>query len=61
MDQGVIATAKAIYKKITFPKVHETHETLVDFLKDYDVLQAVKKFVGGKKNQKFCIIGKLHL
>ena len=41
MDQGVIATAKAIYKKITFQK---THETLADFLKDYDVLQAVNNF-----------------
>ena len=44
MDQGVIATAKAIYKKITFQKAHETHETLADFLKDYDVLQAVNNF-----------------
>ena len=44
MDQGCIATAKAIYKKLTFQKAHETHETLADFLKDYDVLQAVKTF-----------------
>ena len=28
-----------------------------DFQKDYDVLQAVR----GKKNQKFCALGKLHL
>ena len=42
--QGVIANAKANYKKITFAKAHETHETLADFLKDYDILQAVKNF-----------------
>ena len=40
----MIATAKAIYKRITFQKAHETHETLADFLKDYDVLQAVNNF-----------------
>ena len=39
--QGVIATLKAIYKKVTFQKAHETHKTLAEFLKDYDILDAV--------------------
>ena len=30
MDQGSIATVKAIYKKLTFAKAHETHETLAE-------------------------------
>ena len=49
MDQGCIATAKAIYKKLTFAKAHETHETLADFLKDYDILQAVYNFASAWK------------
>ena len=57
MDQGVIATAKAIYKKITFTKAHETHKTLAAFLKDYDILQAVNNFANAwsqvtKKNMR---------
>ena len=44
MDQGVIATAKALYKKITFSKAHETHETLVEFYKDFTVYDAVINF-----------------
>ena len=44
MDQGCIATVKAIYKKLTFAKAQQTHETLADFLKDYDILQAVYNF-----------------
>jgi hypothetical protein len=52
MDQGVIATAKAIYKKMTFQKAHETHETLADFLKDYDVLQAENNFANARKNMR---------
>lgn len=42
MDQGVIATVKANYRKVTFSKAHETHECLADFLKDYTILDAVK-------------------
>ena len=30
MDQGAIATFKALYRRITFSKAHETHETLSD-------------------------------
>ena len=41
MDQGVIATVKALYRKITFSKAHETHETLAEFFKDYTILDAV--------------------
>ena len=44
MDQGVIATLKALYKRITFEKAHETHNTLVEFYKDYDIFQAVTNF-----------------
>lgn len=42
MDQGTIAIMKANYRKITFSKAHETHETLSDFLKEYTILDAVK-------------------
>ena len=42
MDQGVIATFKALYRKITFSKAHETHETLADFLKEYTIRDALK-------------------
>ena len=28
---------KALYKKIAFSKAHESHQTLSDFLKDYNV------------------------
>ena len=44
MDQGAIATVKAIYKKITFAKAHEKCDTLAEFYKIYDILQAVKNF-----------------
>ena len=44
MDQGVIATLKALYRKITFSKAHETHETLVDFYQDFTVYDAVMNF-----------------
>ena len=44
MDQGVIATLKALYKRITFEKAHETHNTLVEFYKDYKITDAVQNF-----------------
>ena len=36
MDQGVIATLKALYKKITFAEAHRTHDTLVEFYQDFN-------------------------
>ena len=42
MDQGVIATVKALYRKITFSKAHETHDTLADFFKEFTIMDAVK-------------------
>ena len=42
MDQGVIATVKALYRKITFSKAHESHDTLADFFKDFTIMDAVK-------------------
>ena len=42
MDMGVIAILKALYKRITFEKAHEKHNTLAEFLKDYKIIDAVK-------------------
>ena len=42
MDQGSIATVKALYKRITFAKAHTTHNSLIEFYKDYDILKAVR-------------------
>ena len=36
MDQGVIATLKALYRKITFAEAHRTHDTLVEFYQDFN-------------------------
>ena len=44
MDQGVISTVKAIYKKITFSKAHEKNSTLAEFLKTYNIYNAVQNF-----------------
>ena len=44
MDQGVISTLKAYYRRNTFSKAHETHDTLVEFFKDFTVLDAVNNF-----------------
>ena len=44
MDQGVISTVKAIYKKITFTKAHEKCSTMIEFLKTYNILNAVENF-----------------
>ena len=44
MDQGVTATAKALYRRITFSKAHETHHTLVDFYNNFTVYDAVMNF-----------------
>ena len=43
-NQGVIATLKAYYRRNIFSKAHETHDTLVDFFKEFTVLDAVKTF-----------------
>ena len=48
-NQGVIATLKAYYRRNTFSKAHETHDTLVDFFKDFIVLDAVKNFADAWK------------
>ena len=48
-NQGVIATLKAYYRRNTFSKAHETHDTLVDFFKDFNVLDAVKNFADAWK------------
>ena len=50
MDQGAIATVKALYRKITFSKAHETHDTLADFLKTYTIKDAVKNIGEAWKN-----------
>ena len=34
MDQGVIATLKALYRRVTFSKAHETNGTLAEYLKN---------------------------
>ena len=39
------------WQKITFQKAHETHENLEDFLKDYEVLQAVNNFANNAWRQ----------
>ena len=44
MDQGTIATVKALYKRITFAKAHENYDTLVEFYKDFNILDAVLHF-----------------
>ena len=44
MDKGVINTVKAIYKKITFTKAHEKCSTMIEFLKTYNILNAVENF-----------------
>ena len=41
IDQGVIATVKALYRRITFSKAHEKEGTLADFLKDHTILDAI--------------------
>ena len=41
MDQGAISTFKALYKRITFSKAHETHQTLTEFLREYTILDAI--------------------
>ena len=43
-NQGVIATLKAYYRRNTFSKAHETHDTLVEFFKDFTVLDAINNF-----------------
>ena len=45
----MIATLKAYYRRNTFSKAHETHDTLVDFFKDFIVLDAVKNFADAWK------------
>ena len=44
MDQGVIATLKALYKKITFAEAHRTHDTLVEFYQHYDGYFLMRSF-----------------